>query len=1220
MAAPLEPTKEQKQAIEITDKNLIVIAGAGSGKTHVLVERFLHLLEQKAIHAPSPDEAWRLNNLVAITFTREAALEMRKRLRREMEKRRVAAESEAERAGWTALLRQMNSARIDTIHALCASILRANAAEAGIDPRFEVLDEVQAKILLNDSVDEVLRNIAEQDHPALGLLEKYDLQTVKETLANPNWLLVNLENMPTDPDAIYQRWAQHWLAGLGHGLVKFAQLVENCYWVDDSLPAKRGDALSKAWMFFHEHLPPLVDMIRHFDELNALQILEEVEKIATHKKPGKPAAAWGDAGTSAKEDWVAIKVEAEAIIKTFGNFDETLEVTAAQELSWWCDLIRLFQSEYEAAKHRAVALDFNDLEERTRELLKTYPHVQERYQGLEFKHFLVDEFQDTNQAQWEIIQGLAKLSVGGAVFVVGDPKQSIYAFRGADVSVFNEVRQQIEQSPKGKPIPLLLSFRSHQRLVNVLNAAFDLLLTRDENSPVAAYQVKAEAMEALRKESPHEPPVVRLMLFDKHERDENNQYVLNEQNKRVALSTDDVRAWEAYELAVMLRDTVQQQSMPVHDKATGEHRPLRYGDVAILFQSMNKVNIYENVFKSVGVRYTTTAGKGFYSRQEVWDVINLLKALYNPADELALASVLRSPMFGFSDDLLLALRLLKVEDGDRKITMPLWDAIVFATQEDVMGVTYDDVQRLRFSWEILASLRQQVERVTMADLLRMAMEQTGFLAMLSGLPDGARRRSNVEKLINTIQSADYITLGALTRYLDDLIGQEIREGEATLEPEDTVRLMTVHASKGLEFPLVILADASWDRGSGGASTVILMDSAGEMACKIYDDEMQWVQPFAYGQIYKLGKLREVEQRKRLLYVAATRARDYLIISGRVTYNEKQASWGSTGWLDRLMDVFNIRDMPLQDEQIVHLADEPIQITMPRQMPARDQLVSESQRAAEQQSVSGDVSPMEPPLLRPVEIAPDAPLLHLAATQLADIGGAKFASAQEERAYYNENFRKKVLYDAPSRIPTTVVSHRPRVTGQIIGDMVHEALRYWRFPQNSPDLEDVLTGYAWRHNLTQKADRKEAVRRALRLLDRFQHSQIYDWIAASRAANLPVYTEIPFIYHQEQRIIHGIVDVLFQSTEGDWRVVDYKTGVVRHSEGGQAVFAAHARRYYLQVGAYAAAVKEQLDGTEPRVFIHYLRYTETVEIPTQQCLQELNQLEAYIGELMGQPNA
>ena len=327
------------------------------------------------------------------------------------------------------------------------------------------------------------------------------------------------------------------------------------------------------------------------------------------------------------------------------------------------------RDQYRADKTERAALDFDDLEALTCDLLQD-DAVRDRYLGAEFRHVLVDEFQDTNAAQWAIIQRLADPAVPGCLFVVGDPKQSIYGFRGADVSVFEQVRGVI--AAQGVAVDLDCSFRSHRALVECQNALFERLLVRNAESPVSEYEVAfGGGMVAQRDAAPCDAPVIELVLIDK---------------KRLTDDEQDqaARRAEAREIARRLKQIVEVERRPIYDKQATLIRAIDYGDVALLLQALTHVTLYEEAFKAEGIPYLTIAGKGYFDRQEVWDLLNLLAALYNPADNLALAAALRSPLFSLSDDALLRLRRLRDASGG---LIPLWDALDNADQARVMNLT-----------------------------------------------------------------------------------------------------------------------------------------------------------------------------------------------------------------------------------------------------------------------------------------------------------------------------------------------------------------------------------------------------------------------------------------------------------------------------------------------------------------------------------------------------
>lgn len=1201
----MQPTPEQHDAIHLHDKNLIVVAGAGSGKTRVLVERYLQLLDN------NPD--WKLNSLVAITFTREAAFEMRNRVRIALEDNVANTIDDKKLSRWAKLLSEMDTARIDTIHGLCVTILRANAAQAGIDPKFDVLDEVDASVLLEDIVSDVLQDV----EPKLAeLFSAYESTKIIESLTRAEIINVDFEAVPEDPQVLLDLWQVQW-----------GDLVRDCQQTllgcdeahivlhpDMDYPA--ADKLGALFIWYCEQLDEIAELT---DAQATYQFLNDFREQGAVGNVGS-ASVWGgkDGKKEAADRLRAVRDRLDDLLGRIGEPLNQLDEASARLLPLWYQLLKRVQTAYRQHKQAHSLLDFDDLERITAYLLQE-ESVRERYRNAEFKHLLVDEFQDTNQAQWQIIQSLADLETGGSLFVVGDPKQSIYQFRGADVSVFNSVRDQIAENKVGQEVPLSRSFRTHQRLVQQFNDLFARILVRDEVSPVKDFEVVLDKrMTAFREVSPQQP-VLECLLLDYGQRDENGDYVYyttrgSNRRQLQRYPSGDMRRWEAYALASHINSLIAEER-PVFDKELRDYRNPNYGDVAILFQSMSNVNIYEDVFKSLGVPFMTVAGRGYYSRQEVWDMLDLLRALHNTADNLSLATVLRSPMFGFSDDMLLALRLIPDENPEIRDPMLLWGALAYACDHEVMGITEHDLPLIRFAVNTLRELRLMAGRVTISELIRQALAKTGYLAILTGLPDGARRRGNIEKLLEMAESSGKITLGKFSQYLADLTAREIREGEALLDADGAVKLMTVHASKGLEFPIVILADASWTRGSAGGSDTIMHDAEFGLSCQVFDvEENRYVNGFAHRRNEHLQKLKEEAERKRLLYVAATRAQDYLVVSGQVTWSNSRGVWSTRGWLEQLMTALDIHDIDRHVDQTTPFEDDEIRVMMPSEPPPAHILYADAlseQNLWDYDANEADFPPIQPPLIDAIAIAPDAQIGHISATQLADLGGVYYADSSEQRSFYRDRFRRRTLHDVPARVQDLSAERKPNVSARLIGEIVHEAIRYWRFDLDPREFSRMLEGYAWQRGLTYQHELDDAVRRSKSLLNRFQQSLVFHWIESARNDHRPLFTELPFIFRTEKRVIHGVIDVLFQQPDGTWVVVDYKTSnVINHN------FDTHARRYHLQVGVYARAVQNQLGGEiVPQTHIHYIRHDRTVFVPTDAWQVELGKLETYIGELV-----
>ena len=1105
-------TPEQALAIAEIEKNLVVSAGAGAGKTYVLVQRFVNVLLHAKDHA-------RLNAVVAITFTRAAAMEMRERIRAELELRYRAGGPDSARCG--DLLGQMDSARIDTIHALCATIVRANAAEAGVDPRFEVMDATQQKLRLHEIIHNML--LLNGQDEAIGLLVAH------------------------------------------YGLDKVEKQIQSSF----SAPLSP--------------YPPRIDDL---------------------------VAQWQQ-----RPDYAA--------------FPQTVLEHHASLTVAWDHVVRQMQAAYAYDKQMLNVLDFDDLEKKTGELLTGYPHIRARYQGSEFKQLLVDEFQDTNSAQWDIVKALGDLQKQGTLFIVGDVKQSIYGFRRADVRVFAEVKAQIE-AHAGLPVALSTSFRSNPSLITLFNALFQKLLIPRPDSQANAYHVEFDHPMTVHREDRVETPAMRLILLPKKP----PQFTNPPKGWR-GVNADQRRTWEGEEIAGHIQAL---RSTTIYDRETKQHRASTYGDVAILMRSLNEAAHYEDALERAGIPYVTFSGKGFYGLQEIYDLQNMLRVLQNNQDSLSLAAVLRSPLFGLSDETLFVLRRLRALDDDTlqsHIPPALWDQLMWVA-DGTLVPQLDETEKTRIgrAVDIILTLAAYGGRASSAELMRAIFAQTGYLAIVSSLPQGAQRRRNLEKLLDTAQTLAHMSPAAFTHHLTRLAdsGGEIREGEAAMEAEGVVKIMTVHASKGLEFPVVFLADASPFQGHKNLGNVfVTWDERGEgqLLCRTKDSKTSKTAkpeelPLPDFMSYEtFVQEKEAAEELRLLYVAATRARDVFYISGEVK-DDKQGMTAN-GWLGAMIRTLEVQRTA--HRQTFLWADEMVQVFIPpypvhlpdptikqNETPDNPAATSAPPLRATWERLTESAAhtrPVEPPLLAPVEVEPRKFAEHLTATQLAAFGASLMSPNQR---YYRRAARRTVLYDIPGVVHAAVRTHDPRVSQRIIGEMVHEALRFERYPSCTPNLDMILTSYAWNKGLTREYDLNDAIKRARGLLVRFeQKSDVYTWIQAAKKARMPIFMELPFLCRRDGRILHGIIDIVFQRPTGEWVIVDYKTGFVPPIDTPN--FVHHSQRFHLQVGAYAAAVQDYV-GATPEVYIHYLRYCKSERIPTSAWQNAITALESIVIDVMG----
>jgi ATP-dependent helicase/nuclease subunit A len=909
-------TPAQHTAIHLPD-NLVVTASAGSGKTRVLVERYLRLFCEYGVDA-----------VLAVTFTEKAAREMRERVRHTVEARARAAPP-TERLEWEERRTAVEAARIGTIHSFCATLLRAHPAETGLDPRFAVLDEVEAGMLLASSIDEALGEAVQQSlraekrdteispateqvarpDPRFSILEEFGLDELRGILTG---MLLGgaevraaLHDLPATPQELLDQWGERRAAARA---AAYAELRAASAWreASDTLlhlapaapPDDRIGAQVRAVAGCLAALGDDLDM-------------SDLTTIKTINLQGGSKKAWG-----AEENLSSAKAALRTLRDSYATHAPLIELALDEDLESRAVLsvlsLRLLYAKawtrYTAHKEQQDVLDFDDLERRTRDLLEQHPHVRTRWQN-ELRAVLVDEFQDTNDEQRAIIYALAglqemreqgvaleeslaqsqssRLPLNPHLFVVGDGKQSIYRFRGADVSVFRTVANDITAST-GKAVSLDTSFRSHQRLVNWINQLGQAIFTRAGGE--RPYEFPYEPLQAHRPEPPH-PHCVEL-------------HVVAGEN------ADARRSAEARLLAERIKDLVAGEAGPIVAGATGWRKP-EYGDFALLFQASTVFDYYEQAFRELGVPYLTTAGRGYYGRKEVQDLIHLLRALDDPSDELALVGVLRSPLFALDDATILRLRFANshslwqalMELGDQRPLTEAPGALAVGIEEASDAAFQASVPRLAFARETLHDLQRLRGRVTVVELLRATLAATGYLATISGLDDGDRRRANVEKLIEAARKASIKGLSAFREYLERLLQAEPREGEAPLEAEGSVQLMTVHRSKGLEFPIVALPDLG--RRNAARPGLWLARRAYGLALQLRGSTSDLLRPVAYQLALDEEQRMERAERERLLYVALTRAKDYLILCGPAQRSSTQCPERGDDWFSWLLGALGL---------------------------------------------------------------------------------------------------------------------------------------------------------------------------------------------------------------------------------------------------------------------------------------------------------------------------
>ena len=1009
-------TERQARAALDHTRSKCVTAGAGTGKTHVLVRKYISLLEEGAS----------VGSILALTFTEKAAAEMKVRVRQAL--------AEKEGKAWDAVRDEFLWAKISTFHAFCAAVLREFPLEANVGPSFTVLDEREAALLRDEAMDDLIYGDppAEDREAVIGALRAVGAYELKN-------YLIALSRHRDDAEAF------------------FAALAENEEAVLDAWRAIVEEEREKASLAFRDRAGPSIEVLEGLaarypgkrDPAEAY--LRAVERhlsgtvdalIEIHRGSGFRANMgqrknWaGDDLKRLREAYVALKgciEDNEAALSLALDPDDPF---TRATLAFLHDLGKVFHAfirAVEAEKRRRNALDFDDLVNRTRRLLVDHEEIAAHFRN-RFRFILIDEFQDTDPVQIAIIHVILGREPG-TLFIVGDPKQSIYLFREADVAQFRHTRDMIERDFGGETIALDVNFRSAPSVVEFTNAIFGALMAECGRPWEFLY-------EPLAPNRSDGAGSVEILLPQKV-------------RDRAA-----GRRAEADMAAKKIRAIVERGEKSVW--RDGESRPAGYGDIAILLERRTNLAYYEWALARYGIPYRVHAGLGFYERQELYDIYNILRFLVNDRDDVALYGALRSPYFGFSDARLFAIAGTSLWERLQRSGDP--DAIAAATT-------------LR-GWLSVA------RRLPPARLIRRVIDESGITVIFGGTAGGEQAVANVEKLI-AIARASSVTLADLVEELGRSIDDGEREGDAPLDltSSDAVSIMTVHAAKGLEFPVVVVPDLAETPRAGGAT--IMVEDGLRLGVRIPNPAHDYErEDTPILQVLKAEyRQKEEAERKRLFYVAATRAKDHLVLCGvRPDEAPETLAAGKTrmAWLAHCLG--------LSPEAY-----------------ARGEAVLEALR----------IPLTLDPASIPVDVEEAAPVCITVPDGIPAVAPAGILPrGMEEHVYSVSEIERSFRDPAASRMPRFSTVPGPVTRGLA----VHEVFR-------GREPAAVLSRYGM------DAGRAEEYRD---LYERFLASPLMQGRIDDRC-------EVPFVARVNGVMFEGSIDRLVRRPDGSWVLIDYKTG-------------------------------------------------------------------------------
>ena len=1075
--------ERQKEAVIKFDTDLLVMAGAGTGKTGVLTHKYMYLLKTKKCEVPQ---------IVAVTFTRKAADEMRARIREQL-KNEYRISSGKEQEFWSRQQELLEvSSHITTIHGLCFSILTQHPVEAGIDPQVTVLDEGEEYLLKAKVAKNALSALLTGDE-AKSMLQVVLSLGSNFFLENLTGLYSALKDAGEEIETLSARGEatrnETDLEELKSKLFSEIELLKNksC---DLKLTSRAEQLLSD---FFSRWTELKAEVVRAESLVgNGLEAMEDILSYLPKNLNQQ------------------LKPELERVHGIIAFIKTALATKeAAAQKPVLMKYLRLFDQEYTEIKRAEGKVDFTDQQFLVRKLLREYPRIREEYKN-RFYYLMVDEFQDTNSLQWEIIRLLSGEGYqGGRLFLVGDLKQSIYRFRGAEVEIMTKLAETYPNA-HGQVLVLDQNYRTKPQVAAVINEVCHTIFATED--------------------FPYHPllPV------------ESTPASLGGAGAEILLAADH----EPMMLAARLKNMVDHAEVMVRE--AGGARPVQYRDLALLFRARTNIKLFEEAFITYRIPYIVNAGTGFYARQEIQDQLNLVRLVECKDDALALAGVLRSPFCQLSDA---ALFWLGYPDG---LTQGFFKEKGFPHFSS--EISLQEKARIARLHNLLELLVKNAHLLSIPTLLRIAWEETGYLETVAALPGGERSLANLEKLMlraEEFAAKGYSEVGEFGDFLRHLSALEVREGEASVSNEqgNVVQMMTVHAAKGLEFPVVVLPELERKFSLIRRSPVTFHKNWG-VVHKVRDQEGKWLDTDLTLKAKATEERAEISELKRLFYVGMTRARDYLLFSGKEKEVMSTCIDQGDSWLDWLVQI--LPGMTEKKEELLSIGEGRIKVTREVSLPS----VSEQLGKGEETVESEIASTLELPLLTRKLTTRRLSLTPLLTFQ------------ECPRRFFWEHRLGSDPHLASIHTSENQVGGNYSV---ILGEVFHRVISGSSHGKEFEETDWV----GWFQRFSHQ-EQVEALAHLKVMRENYLRSSFFP------QAEVRVENEYPFLLDLKGVVIKGIIDRILFYPDGSFVVVDFKTNR-QVPKPGKIL-----DRYFFQVYLYSLALREIHGCLPTEAWIYFVR--------------------------------
>jgi len=1079
-------TKRQREAIENHTRSMVVTAGAGTGKTFVLVEKYLSLIEQEGL---------RPREILAMTFTDKAAAEMKERVR-ETIGRRIS--NEPENAFWKEVAEEVIIAPIMTFHSFCAHILREFAIEAGLEPGFQIIDEGRTLSIHKEAFDHLLKRTKPDSKGdalvrVLAQVEKFRLQEILAVISDRNDRFGTFfDELSKDQAGIIKQWQNYLKSVREPEVSRFFAEKDNTTAISDLIRLSRRycGAEDSAAQYLEKVSPCLVDIRVDASPMELSKAVEGFLSVKPRGRIGSKKVWESDDLVLLRKSKVHLTSVLSRVAPYFSLFlDENSSLTRST-VAFFSDLAIIsgeYQHHYNLLKQQESGMDFGDLITLAKKFLHENQDLVSEHLRPRIKYILVDEFQDTDPAQFDIICDIiGELKPGTrGLFIVGDPKQSIYLFRDADVTRFKEAQSRILVNCKGILINLDTSFRSSREVIGIVNYLFEGLFFRAEKPWEFGYEplVTCDA----RRDSPGS---FQIMLPEKAES---------------GGTSSDTKEIEAGMVAELIHRIVESGALPVTDR-NGSIRPAEYGDIAILIERRTHLSRYIDALSRLDTPYYVHGGIGFYSRQEICDIYNILSFILRPYDDAALYGTLRSPYFSLSDRILF--RIMTSPGPVRGAT--LFERMDFYLKQNGNKRETESIKAITRAFKILSGWIEYAGRTPVVILISRIICESNILTIYGAMEQGDQQIANLEKLTGIARIRSEKGGYGLAELVSDMtssIGTEEREGEAAIETlsKTSVNIMTVHAAKGLEFPVVILPDMGSSR-EGKLPSILCGERYEVVGVKLPDPDKDYeiAETPVYTALSLIQKEKESAERKRLFYVGATRARDHLIFCGKKPTSFYRTVDESSNRIDWAWTLLGITDELIVNKESIFIEPydkgDPIEI---RILTDPDQLTREW--AYDQPSL---LSPPPEYLKRKGE-----------RDSYCSLPDVSLPLEKTRKVWGLSNILESMRHNVNSNPEKFKIPESHETGPEETGIIIHQIF-------SGADIKSVLKA----HGISSD----EALSWCRERLELFLNHGLIKQVSEN-------YCELGFVLPLGQVYLEGRMDRLCRLDDGKWIVIDYKSG-------------------------------------------------------------------------------